>query len=179
MIVCPIPNDELSRIQALHALQILDTVPDLRFDLIINHVAREFNVPIALITLIDSNRQWFKAAHGVDAKQIPSNISVCAHAICEINSSIPAKRVYEIRDLSADVRFFDNPQVVEEPNARAYISYILQSASGKNIGSLCLVDTKVRAYTDREKEILIGIGMLVDKLINGIHPNPPAAKIQH
>ena len=170
MIVCPIPNNEYSRLQALHALQILDTGPDLRFDLIINHMAREFDVPIALITLIDSNRQWFKAAHGVDVTQIPRNISVCAHAICEIKSKIPAERVYEIRDLSADVRFFDNPQVADEPNARAYISYILQSDSGKNIGSLCLVDTKVRTYTDREKEILVGIGILVDKLINGLRP---------
>ena len=169
MIVCPIPENESRRLAALHSLRILDSPPDLRFDLMINHVVREFQVPIALITLIDSDRQWFKAGHGVNVSEIPRNISVCAHAICEINSTAPTERIYEIQDLTKDLRFFDNPQVADKPNARSYISYVLQSKSGENIGSLCLVDIQARTYSRNEKEILAGIGNLVDDLINGSH----------
>ena len=166
MIACPIPENENRRLAALHSLRILDSPPELRFDLIINQVAREFQVPIALITLIDSDRQWFKAGFGVDVSEIPRNISVCAHAICEINSTVPAERIYEIYDLTKDLRFDDNPLVTDEPNARAYISFVLQSVSGENIGSLCLVDTQARKYSHMEKEILAGVGNLVDNLIN-------------
>ena len=167
MIDCPIPENEHRRLAALRSLQILDSPPELRFNLIVNHVAREFKVPIALITLIDSNRQWFKAAHGVDISEIPRNISVCAHAICEINSTVPAERIYEVYDLAKDLRFHDSPLVTDEPNARSYISFVLQSVSGENIGSLCLVDFQARKYSHSEQDMLAGIGNLVDNLING------------
>ena len=167
MIVCPIPSDEAVRLQALHALEILDTPPELRFELIVNYIAELLNVPIALITLIDSNRQWFKARHGVDVAEIPRDISVCAHAICEIKSTRPVERIYEIHNLQSDVRFVENPLVVSDPNARSYISYVLQSECGKNIGTLCLVDTRIREFSESEKEVLIGVGSIVDKLIAG------------
>ena len=166
MIVCPIPSDEAVRLQALHALEILDTPPELRFELIVKYIAELLSVPIALITLIDSNRQWFKAKQGVDVSEISRDISVCAHAICEVKSMHPAERVYEIHDLRADVRFVENPQVVSDPNARSYISYVLQSECGRNIGTLCLVDTRVRVFADSEKEVLIGVGRIIDNLIN-------------
>ncbi len=166
MISCPIPENEHLRLAALHSLQILDSPPELRFDLIINHLVREFQVPIALITLIDSDRQWFKAGCGVAISEIPRHISVCAHAICEINSTVPEERIYEIYDLTKDARFQDNPLVTGKPNACSYISYVIQSVSGENIGSLCLVDTRARKYSHKEIAMITGVGNLVEKLIN-------------
>ena len=166
MIAFPVPDNEFVRLRDLRSLNVLDTPPDLRFELAVSFLARELNVPIALITLIDSDRQWFKAAYGVETNEIDRNISVCAHAICEIKSCEPTDRVYEIVNLKNDLRFFRNPLVNEEPHCRAYISYVLQSASGNNIGTLCLVDVQPRTFTSSEKKLLINVGNLVEGLIH-------------
>lgn len=125
----------------------------------------ELNVPIALVTLIDKDRQWFKAAYGVETNEIDRNISVCAHAICEVSSCEPIDRVYEIASLKNDLRFFRNPLVIKEPHCRAYLSFVLQSESGNNIGTLCLVDVQPRIFTSAEKKLLINVGKLVEGLI--------------
>ena len=165
MIACPTPPNESDRLKALHSLNILDTSLDLRFELAVSFVVRELKVPMALITLIDSDRQWFKATYGVEAKEIPRNISICAHAICEIKSSSPSKRIYEVSDLKNDLRFFKNPLVTDEPYSRAYISYTLQSADRSNIGTLCLVDTQTRVFSAWEKQLLIDVGGMVNKMV--------------
>ena len=165
MIVAPKPMDESARLQALHALQILDTPSELRFELMVSHLAELLSVPIVLLTLIDTNRQWFKAKHGVDVSEVPRDISVCAHAICDINSIQPSERIYEIYDLLADERFRENPLIIDSPYARSYISYVIQSTCGKNIGTLCMVDLCAREYSKAEKDTIIGVGEIVNDLI--------------
>ncbi len=166
MMAFPTPDNEFARLRDLRSLKILDTPPDLRFELAVSFLARELNVPIALVTLVDTKRQWFKAAYGVDTNEIDRNISVCAHAICEVSSCEPIDRVYEIVNLKNDLRFFRNPLVIEEPHCRAYLSFVLQSESGNNIGTLCLVDIQPRIFTDEEKRLLINVGKLVEGLIH-------------
>ncbi len=172
MIACPIPENEFLRLRDLRAINILDTAPDLRFELAVSFLASKLNAPMVLITLIDANRQWFKAAYGVEAQEVPRNISICAHAICEVTESNPDDRLYEISDLKADLRFFKNPLVADEPKCRSYISYVLQSESGKNIGTLCVVDVQARLFTAKEKALIIHVGQVVDELINSYKNNP-------
>ena len=167
MSTCPIPCNESARLEDLKSLNILDTATDLRFELIVSFLVREINIPMALVTLIDANRQWFKASLGVKASEISREISVCAYVICEITSKKPEDRLYEIADLKNDLRFFENPLVVEEPHCRSYISYVLQSASGNNIGTLCLVDVQPRVFNSEEKNLLVNVGKMANELIIG------------
>ena len=166
MQLAPIPQNEFIRSQALRALNILDTTPDIRLDLITHYASHEFNCPIALITLIDTNRQWFKSSYGVNNSEIPRNISICAHAIYEVTSNDPDKRIYEVNNTVRDLRFADNPLVIEAPKIRSYISYVIQSSSGENIGTLCLVDDNPRIFSQQEKQLLISLGEMAQDLIN-------------
>lgn len=171
MLFPPIPQNESSRLAALHALGILDTSPDVRFDCITRFAAEKLQVPIALITLIDSDRQWFKSAWGVEATEVSRDISICAHAICETTSNHPWGRIYEICDTHVDSRFFDSPLVVGEPWVRSYVSFILQSDSGMNIGTLCLVDTQPRRFDNNEIDLLVELGSMAEDLVNSRKPS--------
>ena len=169
MILVPLPNNEVSRLQALYSLNILDTSPDVRLDCITRFLAQKLELPICLITLIDAHRQWFKSAWGFDGSEISRTISICAHAIFECKSSKPSERVAEIYDLKNDIRFFDNPFVKEKDGLRSYISYVIQSDTGLNIGTLCLVGKKPRAFSDSEKDLLIVTGKMVENILNGYY----------
>ena len=169
MILVPLPENEVSRLQALHSLNILDTPPDARLDCITRFLAHKLQVPICLITLIDAYRQWFKSAWGFDGSEVPRRISICAHAICEVNSGNPDLRMSEIYDLKNDIRFFDNPFVEGEDGLRSYISFVLQSESGQNIGTLCLVGNEPRHYSESDKKLIIVTGKMVENIINGYY----------
>lgn len=165
MLLAPIPDNEFIRSQALRALNILDTTSDIRFDLITHFASHSFNAPIAAITLIDTNRQWFKSIYGLDISEIPRNISMCSHAVYEVTSNIPEKRIFEINNAAVDFRFNNNPQVLEDPKVRSYLSYVLQSPSGHNIGSFCIVGNKPRIFSHQEKQLLIKLGEMAQELI--------------
>jgi len=167
MLFPPISQNEASRLAALRALEILDTSPDVRFDCMTRFVAEKLQVPIALITLIDSDRQWIKSAWGIESTEIPRDISICAHAICETTSIHPWGRIYEICDTNEDSRFFDSPLVVGEPWVRSYISFVFQSDSGMNIGTLCLVDTRLRRFDNDEIDLIVELGSMAEDLMNG------------
>ena len=175
MLSAPIPDNEFIRVQALRALNILDTTPDIRFDLITHFASHSFNSPIAAITLVDTNRQWFKSIYGLDISEIPRNISMCAHAVYEVTSTIPEKRIFEVNNTVVDFRFNHNPQVLEGPKVRSYLSYVLQSPSGHNIGSFCVVDKKPRIFSQQEKQLLIELGEITQELIN----NYPSYNLTH
>jgi GAF domain-containing protein len=162
-----VPYNEPSRLQALCALHILDSSSDVRFNCITRFAAEKLEVPICLITLIDANRQWFKSACGIEAREIPRDLSICAHAICETTNNHPRGRVYEITETFDDSRFFDNPQVTGDPWIRSYISFVLKSESGMNIGTLCLVDTRPRKFGDDEIDLIIELGLMAEELMNG------------
>ena len=169
MINASIPNNEVSRLQALHSLNILDTPLDARYDSITKFAAGLLEVPICLITFIDTDRQWFKSTYGLDGKECPRDISFCAHAIYEINSNNPTERIFEILDTTADKRFIDNPFVIDQPNIRSYISYVLQSDSGENIGTICAVDTVSRKFAESKRNLLILLGSMIENLLYGKH----------
>lgn len=107
------PDNEVQRLRHLNTLAILDTAAEERFDRITRLARRLFNVPIALISLVDENRQWFKSCYGLNVSETSRDISFCGHAIL-------GKKVFVIEDASQDPRFADNPLVTDAPNIRFY-----------------------------------------------------------
>jgi GAF domain-containing protein len=147
----PIPADEEQRLAALAGLDLLDTAPEPVFDRITAKLARIFEVPIALITFLDRDRQFFKSQTGLPedlakARQTARNVSVCGHVVAK-------NQVLVVEDLARDRRFANNP-LLREHGIRFYIGVPLLAPNGQPIGSLCLLDMKPRRVTDREKRLL-------------------------
>lgn len=139
----PIPSNEEERLKALHKLNILDTPTEERFDRITRLTARFFQVPISTVTLVDSNREWFKSCYGLDKKEGDRAISFCGHAML-------APDVFIIPDATKDPRFADNPMVIGEPHIRFYAGVALSSADGHRVGTFCIKDHKPRTLTQEE-----------------------------
>jgi GAF domain-containing protein len=154
MHAAPTPADEAERLAALHALLILDTPPEERFDRIAQFAAAEFDVPIVLITLLDSERQWFKANVGASVCETGRDISFCGHAIMRPETMV-------VPDALEDPRFADNPLVTAAPFIRFYAGAPLQLPSGLRLGSLCLIDRKPRTLDEMELGILATLRDLV------------------
>jgi GAF domain-containing protein len=147
MLPAPIPANDEDRLRALRELLILDTPPEKRFDRIVEFAASEFDVPIALISLIDRDRQWFKARVGLDVCETSREISFCGHAILQPD-------LFEVLDATRDARFADNPLVVGAPFIRFYIGAPLQLPNGLTVGTLCLIDTRPREFDAMDHAIL-------------------------
>ena len=147
MLPAPIPADDEERLRALRELLILDTPPEQRFDRIVEFAASEFDVPIALLTLVDRDRQWFKARVGLDACETSREISFCGHAILQPG-------LFEVLDAALDPRFADNPLVVGAPFIRFYVGAPLRLPAGAAVGTLCLIDTQPRAFDAMDRAIL-------------------------
>jgi GAF domain-containing protein len=162
MIPAPTPENEAGRIAALYAALLLDTPREERFDKIVEFAAREFDVPIALISLIDSDRQWFKAAVGLgEVCQTGRDISFCGHAIMRNDIMV-------IPDALQDPRFADNPLVTDWPHIRFYAGAPLIQRDGYALGTLCVIDTKPRQFDDVELAILSTLrGLLMQELEGG------------
>ena len=147
MIEPSIPADELRRLDALRALRILDTPADARFDRITRLAAQLFQVPIALVSMIDADRQWLKSQYGLDVRETPRSVSFCGHTILEPG-------VFYVADAALDSRFADNPLVVGEPHVRFYAGIPLYAASGEAVGTLCLIDTQPREFSEADQALL-------------------------
>lgn len=154
MIIAKLPDNEKKRLKALKNLLILDTAPEDRFDLITKFACFEFNVPIALVSLIDKDRQWFKSIVGSDVCSTPRDIAFCAHAILEENIMV-------VEDATKDERFFDNPLVISEPYIRFYAGAPLELPSGERVGTLCLIDYKHKTLDDVDMSILSSLRKMV------------------
>ncbi|UVK86258.1 sensor domain-containing diguanylate cyclase [Pseudomonas sp. B21-051] len=141
------PANEATRIQALHGLKVLDSAPEERFDRLTRLAKRLFNVPIALVTLVDKDRQWFKSCVGLDVNETPRDVSFCGHAILQ-------DELLLVPDAKQDKRFHDNPLVIGEPNIRFYAGYPLTVPNGNKMGTLCLIDTQPRELDDEERALL-------------------------
>lgn len=138
MIAAPLPHNESSRLAALQTLLVMDTPPDQRLDQIVRFAAREYDVPIALITLLDADRQWFKASIGMGTTcQTSRDISFCGHTILR-------SEIMVVPDAKQDPRFQDNPLVDGAPHIRFYAGAPLILSSGYALGSLCIIDTAPR-----------------------------------
>src|SRR3546814_18130455 len=130
--------DERWRLRTLREYHILDTEPEPGFDRVTKLVADLFDAPIALVSLIDDRRQWFKSAHGLDVSETPREISFCQYAIA-------AEKPLIVPDAAADPRFRDNPLVTGAPPIRFYAGMPLRAHNGAILGTLCVIDRKPRA----------------------------------
>ncbi|MBA6389314.1 sensor domain-containing diguanylate cyclase [Colwellia sp. BRX10-3] len=154
MLAPALPENEECRLASLHSLRLLDTDPEERFDRVTRLAKKLFNVPIALVTLVDKERQWFKSSIGLDAKETPRDISFCGHAIHQ-------NKTFIIEDTLEDERFFDNPLVISLPNIRFYAGHPITSPSGENIGTLCIIDIKKRTFSDDDLASLADLSALI------------------
>jgi PAS domain S-box-containing protein len=144
----PVLPDEPTRLAALEALCVLDTAPDSELDVITRLAADRFDTAIALVSLVDADRQWFKSRHGLAARQTCRRHSFCGHTIVSDN-------VMVVHDASSDPRFAENPLVTGDPNIRFYAGAPLVLADGHRIGTLCVIDRAPRArFTSRDADIL-------------------------
>jgi len=156
MLKPPTPVDELLRLETLRKLQILDTDPEERFDRVTRLARRIFDTPIALVSLVDSDRQWFKSRQGLDATETPRDISFCGHAILEDEPMV-------VSDAAADERFEDNPLVTGDPNIRFYAGYPLSAPDGSKVGTLCIIDREPRDMSADDIGLLAELGQMVEE----------------
>ena len=154
----PLPADETCRLEALYRYHILDTPPAQGFDNLTQLAAMVCQVPIALVSLVDEQRQWFKAQVGMDATETARELSLCAHAILQPD-------LFEVPDTLADERFCDNPLVTGGPHLRFYAGMPLVTADGYALGSLCVADRVPRTLTAMQRQTLeILAAQVVDQL---------------
>lgn len=156
MTPAPIPINEARRIHALHALKILDTETEERFDRLTRLAKRLFDVPMAVVSLVDSDRQWFKSSYGLSARETPREQSFCAHAIL-------GEDIFLVPDAHADVRFQDNPLVTGAPHIRFYAGCPLEVGEGLKVGTLCMMDTKPRTLDEHDRSLLRDLAKLVEQ----------------
>ena len=154
-----IPDNEIDRLLALREYSILDTLPDQDFDDITKIASEVCQTPISLITLVDSNRQWFKSNHGLNLKETPREYAFCAHAI---NSP---DEILIVRDSREDDRFADNPHVKGDPNIIFYAGVPLISPEGLSLGTICVIDNEPRNLTFNQLESLRALSRQVVKLL--------------
>lgn len=154
----PRPLDETQRLETLRALKILESAPEERFDRLTRMAKRMFGVPISLVSLVDSDRQWFKSKQGLDANETSREISFCGHAILGDDSFI-------VPDATEDERFHDNPLVTQDPHIRFYAGHPLRAANGHKMGTLCLIDSEPRELEPEDKQLLKDLAIMVEQEI--------------
>lgn len=154
MIHAPLPHNETQRLKALRDLVLLDTAPEERFDRITAFAASEFEVPMALVSLVDQDRQWFKSNFGVDVRETPRDVSFCGHAIAQSTPLI-------VPDALADPRFSDNPMVIGHPFVRFYAGAGLRLPYGQVVGTFCIMDRRPRTFDRLDEAILCRLRDLV------------------
>ncbi len=150
------PHTEAGRLKLLHALEVLDTAAEPVFDRLTRLLATTLDMPIALISLIDSDRQWFKSRVGMDARQTPRDISFCTIAIEQEQTMV-------IPDALNDPRFSSNPLVLSNPHIRFYAGAPIRSIEGYALGTLCAIDNKARILTDEALQVLEDFAGLVSR----------------
>ena len=143
----PIPEDEDARLRAVRSFDILDTEPEDSFDDLVRLASAICEAPISTVTIIDRDRQWFKAMIGVDKRESSREVSFCAHTVAN-------KRQLIVTDAQADPRFASNPAVQGEPWIRFYAGSPLVTESGQVVGTICVIDRVPRELTEFQSEAL-------------------------
>lgn len=159
MIAPDIPADEGARLDVLHGLHILDTAPERAYDDLLRIAAAICHVPMGSISLIDTQRQWFKSRVGLDSVQTPRETAFCAHAILDPG------RTLVVEDARQDARFRDNPYVLQAPNIRFYAGAPLV-VDGQPIGTLCVMDDEPRRLTAEQVEALEALSRQASLLLD-------------
>lgn len=154
----PRPDNEQARLQRLHELGILDTATDPDFEDVVDMARSVFDVPIVLITLVDENRQWFKASRGLKIRETPREPAFCNHVILTGN-------VFVVEDAAHDPRFENNPFVVSGPHIRFYAGAPLHMGDGLMAGSLCIIDTVPRTLDASQEQQLQHLAAITSSLL--------------
>ena len=167
--IAPLPNNETARLEALRQYQILDTDREETFDDIVRLAAYICETPIAVISLVDKNRQWFKARLGLGPSETSRDSAFCAHAILE---EIPMI----VPDAMLDKRFADNPLVTSEPYIRLYAGAPLTTPEGFKLGTLCVIDRLPRTLSDQQ---IAALRMLSYQVMAQLDLRRDLAAVQH
>jgi GAF domain-containing protein len=161
MRAAPVPPNEEERIATLRRLLILDTKPEDLLDGVTAYATKTFDVPICLISLVDSDRQWFKSNSGLpNATETSREVSFCGHAILQ-------DEIFEVTDALVDPAFSDNPLVTGEPYVRFYAGHPLKMQNGHNVGTLCLLDRRPRKLSASERIQLAELAKVVASELQG------------
>ena len=153
-----IPVNETTRLETLKSLDILDSSPQERFDRITRMAKRMFGVSNALITLIDSDRQWFLSTLETGARETTRDVSFCGHAIL-------GDEILTVPDALQDARFDDNPFVINAPFVRFYAGCPISFRNGSKLGTLCLIDPIPRQFSEEDKALLTDLARMVEQEI--------------
>lgn len=156
MLAAKIPECDPTRVASLKALNVLDTAAEERFDRLTRLALRLFDVPMALVSLVDEDRQWFKSSQGLNATETPRDISFCGHVVYDSCMLV-------VNDTQADPRFADNPLVTGEPHIRFYTGYPLKDANGLIMGTLCIIDTKPREFSSTDRDTLKDLAEMAER----------------
>lgn len=151
-----LPKYETTRLETLRSLNILDTQPEERFDRLTRIAKRLFSVPIALVSLVDEERQWFKSVQGLQTRETPRDVSFCGHAILE-------EDILVIPDALLDERFEDNPLVLNDPKIRFYAGCPLTVKNGSRLGTLCLIDITPRDIDHEDRSLLRDLAAMAEQ----------------
>ncbi|MBC7281162.1 diguanylate cyclase [Hoeflea sp.] len=154
MPVHPLPEQEAERVAKLRSYEILDSLPEETYERITRLTARILDMPAAMISLVDGDRQWFKAQVGGDRSDVPRELSFCSHTICQ-------NGVFVVEDASRDPKFLDNPFVTQHPHIRFYAGAPLRASGGLNIGTLCVLDIRPRTMSARDRQSLADLAAVV------------------
>jgi GAF domain-containing protein len=154
----PIPDNEAQRLAALREYQVLDTAAEQIYDDITALAAYLCDVPIAMISLVDESRQWFKSKLGLNEQETPRDVAFCAHAILQTEPLI-------VRDALKDSRFADSALVTRTPHIRFYAGFPLASPEGFALGTLCAIDRKPRRLSAQQKQAMQSLSRQVMALL--------------
>jgi GAF domain-containing protein len=152
-----IPN-ETARMEAVESLALMYTPAEERFDRITRLATRLLETPIALVTLVSEEKQWFKSSVGLDVAETSRDVSFCGHAIASDSTLV-------IEDAQADERFADNPLVTGDPNIRFYAGHPIHASDGSRVGTVCVIDRRTRTFTEQDRAALRDLAAICENEI--------------
>lgn len=155
------PDKKRILLASMCRIVVLDSSAEVRFDRITRMARNMFDVPIALVSLVDENRQWFKSYYGLSVFETPMEISFCGHTIL-------SETLFVVEDALQDSRFSDNPLVTGEPHIRFYAGHSLEGGNGLKFGTLCIIDNKPRVLDQREKTLFLDLVSMVESELQAI-----------
>jgi diguanylate cyclase (GGDEF)-like protein len=157
----PLPSLEDERLAGLRALEVLDTAAEPEFDALVRAAAHVCGTPIALVSLVDARRQWFKANLGLsEAQETPRDVAFCSHAILEPG-------LFQVKDAAQDARFAGNPLVVDGPRIRFYAGAPIRLKDGQAVGTLCVIDRRPRQLDAAQRDVLAGLAQAAARALEG------------